>query len=169
MFIALAALATGAALLATAAAQFVLAAARVALLRRLSGVAVGVVVVGFGTSLPELLVSALAARRGEAAVALGNVVGSDLANLSLLLGVGAVMVPLTVSSTVVRREIPLTVAATVALATVVLGPGVGTVTGAALLAAMVAAGSSVPPSWRWAPPSPNWSPWSSRLAGARPT
>ena len=87
------ALVGGVALLAFAADQFVLGAARVALVKNLSPVLVGIVIIGFGTSMPELLVSALAALRGSTEIAIGNIVGSNLANLSLLLGVGAVMVP----------------------------------------------------------------------------
>jgi cation:H+ antiporter len=103
----------GLALLAYAADQFVLGSARVALLLRVAAVAVGVVVVGFGTSTPELVVSALAAAGGEPEVAVGNIVGSNLVNLTLLLGVGALLVPLAVASRVVRREAPLAVVAMV--------------------------------------------------------
>ncbi|MGF1599409.1 MAG: sodium:calcium antiporter [Acidimicrobiales bacterium] len=129
----------GLALLAYAADQFVLGAARLALLTRVPPLVVGVVVVGFGTSAPEMLVSALAASRGEPEVALGNVIGSDLANLSLLLGVGAIIVPLTVDSRTVRREAVLALMAAVGLAVAVQGGGISTLEGAILMAAMVVA------------------------------
>lgn len=115
MFGAIASVGLGIGLLAYAADQFVIGAARIAILRRISPLAVGVVIVGFGTSSPELLVSVLAAAAGDAPVAIGNIVGSNIANLTLLLGVGAVILPLSVSSTTVRREAPLTVIATVVL------------------------------------------------------
>lgn len=114
-------LVAGLAVLAWAADQFVVGAARLARRLQVPAVVVGVVVVGFGTSLPEALVSALAAGRGEVAVAVGNIVGSNIANLSLLLGVGALIAPLAVGSGVVRREIPLVIAATAALAVAVQG------------------------------------------------
>jgi cation:H+ antiporter len=127
----------GLVLLAYAADQFVLGAARVALLLRIAPVVVGVVVVGFGTSAPELLVSALAAAGGQAEVAVGNVVGSNLANLTLLLGIGALLLPLAVASGVVRREAPLAVAAMVVFGVLVQG-GFTRIEGLLLLAAMAA-------------------------------
>lgn len=100
--------------LAWAADQFVVGAARVALIRDVPALVVGVVIVGFGTSTPELLVSGLAVLDDNPAVAIGNVVGSNLANLTLLLGVGALLVPLSVESRTVRLEAPLVLASTVA-------------------------------------------------------
>ncbi|MEZ5294908.1 MAG: sodium:calcium antiporter [Ilumatobacteraceae bacterium] len=97
---------------------------------------VGVVIVGFGTSAPELLVSALAVLDDNTAVAVGNVVGSNLANLTLLLGIGAVVVALTVESRTVRLEAPLVVAATVAFAVAVQG-GIQWWEGVLLLAGLV--------------------------------
>ena len=127
------ALVAGVVLLAYAADQFVLGAARVALIRRVPSLVVGVVVIGFGTSAPELLVSFLAALDGQVEIAVGNVVGSNIANLSMLLGLGALIVPLTVSSSTVRREAPLTVAAAVAFALAVQGGGIAAWQGVALL------------------------------------
>ena len=127
------ALVGGVALLAFAADQFVLGAARVALVKNLSPVLVGIVIIGFGTSMPELLVSALAALRGSTEIAIGNIVGSNLANLSLLLGVGAVMVPLAVASRTVRREGLLTVGAVAAFALAVQGGGISRLEGCGLL------------------------------------
>ena len=104
MFLAILALLAGIAVLAWSADQFVLGAARVALVKNVPTLVVGVVIVGFGTSAPELLVSALATLGDEPAVAVGNVIGSNIANLSLLLGLGALLVPLTVDSRTVKRE-----------------------------------------------------------------
>jgi cation:H+ antiporter len=69
---------------------------------------------GFGTSTPEMLVSGLAAASGAPDVGAGNVVGSNLANLTLVLGAAALVAPLTITSRVIRREVPFTVAASVA-------------------------------------------------------
>ena len=133
MVVTLLALAGGIVLLAFAADQFVLGAARVALIRRMPSLLVGVVIIGFGTSSPELLVSLLAAIDGQVEIAVGNVVGSNIANLSLLLGVGAVVVPLTVGSTTVRREAPIAVAAAIAFMLAVQGDGIATWEGVVLL------------------------------------
>lgn len=139
MLVALVAVVAGIALLAVAADQFVIGAARVALIKRVPSLVVGVVIVGFGTSAPELLVSGLAAAGDEPAVAVGNIVGSNIVNLSLLLGVGAILVPLSVSSRTVRREAPMVLFAVVAFGVAVQGGGIARWEGALLLAAMVAA------------------------------
>jgi cation:H+ antiporter len=84
-------------------------------------VVVGVVVIGFGTSTPELLVSGLAATAGSAQIGIGNIVGSNIANLSLVLGIAALVAPVGVHVRVVRREVPMTVLATVVFALAVQG------------------------------------------------
>lgn len=139
MALALGALVVGVVLLAWAADQFVLGAARLALLRGVAPIVVGVVIVGFGTSAPEMLVSAIAAGGGDRDVALGNIIGSNIANLTLLLGIGAMIVPLTVDSATVRREAVLVVAATAGFAVAVQGGGLGRVEGVLLAAAMIGA------------------------------
>jgi cation:H+ antiporter len=135
MTTAVGAVALGLALLAYAADQFVIGAARLARLRRISPLAVGVVIVGFGTSAPELVVSVLAAQAGDLPVAIGNIVGSNIANLTLLLGIGAVLFPLSVTSKTVRREAPLTVVATLLLGLALIS-GISVWEGVALLLAM---------------------------------
>lgn len=71
---------------------------------------VGLTVVGYGTSAPEMTVSVIAAFRGNSAIALGNVVGSNIANLGLILGVTALISPPSTDGTLIRREIPLLLA-----------------------------------------------------------
>ena len=137
MFIAVIAVLFGAGVLAVAADQFVIGAARVALIKQVPALVVGIVIVGFGTSAPELLVSVLAVVGDEPEVSIGNIVGSNIANLSLLLGIGAVLVPLAVDSRTVRREAMLVTAATVGFGIAVQGGGIGRVAGVGLLAAMV--------------------------------
>ncbi len=136
MLLAIAAIIGGIAILAWSADQFVLGASRVALIRQASPLVVGVVIIGFGTSAPELIVSAIAASTDEAEVAIGNIVGSNIANLSLLLGLGAVIVPLTVVSRTVRREAPLVLGAVVLFALAVQGGGINRVEGSILLLAL---------------------------------
>jgi len=94
-------------LLGRSGAVFVGSASRLALRLGVSSIVVGIVVIGFGTSAPELVVSAVAAFEGSADVGVGNVVGSNLSNLTLVLGIAAVAAPLRVSSSLLRREAPL--------------------------------------------------------------
>lgn len=68
---------------------------------------IGMLVIGFGTSAPELVVSALASSQGNPGLALGNAYGSNIANMGLILGLVALISPLTVHSGVVRRELPV--------------------------------------------------------------
>jgi cation:H+ antiporter len=96
--------AVGLVLLAKAADQFVLGAARIALVLRISAVVVGAVVVGFGTSAPEMLVSGVAAFQGDPEVGIGNVVGSNVANLTLVLGAAVLIIPIGIAGSVLRKE-----------------------------------------------------------------
>jgi cation:H+ antiporter len=75
---------------------------------------IGVVLIGFGTSAPETMVAVLSSLRGDPGVSLGDIAGSDIANLTLVLGAGAVVAPVTVGATVIRREAVLALTATVA-------------------------------------------------------
>ena len=77
---------------------------------------VGLVVVGFGTSMPELVVNAVSALNNETELAFGNVVGSNIANLALVLGVAALISPLTLQGSLVRRELPLLILVTTIIA-----------------------------------------------------
>lgn len=127
----------GLALLTFAADHLVLGASRMAARLRISPVVVGVVVIGLGTSAPEFLVSGVAAARGDTGIAVGNIVGSNILNLTLILGVAAVISVIGVSSTVIRREVRLAVVA-VATFAVVAWLGLTVVT-ALVLAGCVAA------------------------------
>jgi cation:H+ antiporter len=111
----------GLAVLTYAADQFVVGAARVATSLRLSTVVVGAVVIGFGTSAPELLVSGLASASGSVDLAVGNIVGSNVANLTLVLGIAALITPIAVRSPVLKREAPISLAAVLVFAWVVQG------------------------------------------------
>ncbi len=68
---------------------------------------IGLTVVAFGTSAPELLVSITAALRGASDIALGNVIGSNIANIGFILGLTGLVFPIAVHARVIRREIPL--------------------------------------------------------------
>ncbi len=99
---------------------------------------VGLTVVAFGTSAPELALNVVAATKGNDGLSFGNVVGSNIANVGLILGIAALYKPLYMSSSVVKRELPLMLAATALLYALIVTPidfgagltgiGAGTVT-----------------------------------------
>ena len=68
---------------------------------------IGMVIVGFGTSAPEMVVSALAASQGNPGIALGNAYGSNITNIALILGITALISPIAVHSQVLRKELPI--------------------------------------------------------------
>lgn len=76
---------------------------------------VGLTVVAFGTSAPELVVSLKAALLGTSSISLGNVIGSNIANIALILGVSAIIRPLAVHTKVITKEIPIMIGATILL------------------------------------------------------
>jgi len=81
-----------------------------------SSMVIGLTVVAFGTSAPELAVSVTAAGSGSGGIAFGNVVGSNIGNVALILGLTALFVPLKVDSQIVTREIPMMILASAAVA-----------------------------------------------------
>ena len=83
-------------------------------------IVVGLTVVSMGTSAPELVVCLVAALRGNPDLAMGNVMGSNLANIGLILGLTAMVRPLEVNGRVVKREIPVMIAVTLALFPLIL-------------------------------------------------
>jgi cation:H+ antiporter len=109
----------GLVLLAVAADHLVRGASRLATRLRISPVVVGVLVIGLGTSAPEFLVSGVAAARGDMGIAVGNIVGSNILNVTLILGIAALVGAIGVSSTVIRREVRLSVIAVAVFALLV--------------------------------------------------
>ncbi|SHF55076.1 cation:H+ antiporter [Modicisalibacter ilicicola DSM 19980] len=107
MLLATAAIVAGLILLVWSADKFVDGAAVTARHLGVSTLLIGMLVIGFGTSAPELMVSALAAGQGNPGLALGNGYGSNIANIGLILGAVALLSPLTVHSQVVKQELPL--------------------------------------------------------------
>ena len=87
--------------------KFVDGASAVAHRFEVSPIVVGALIIGFGTSLPEMLVSGLAAAQGDADLGVGNVVGSNVANLTLVLGLAALITTIAAAREVTRRELPL--------------------------------------------------------------
>ena len=125
----------GLVVLSLAADQFVRGAARLAVVLRMAPIVVGAVVVGFGTSAPEMLVSALAAANGRLDIGVGNIIGSNVANISVVLGAASFVAVVPVSSSVVRRDAAVSVAAVVMFALLLQG-GLGRLEGVLLLAAL---------------------------------
>jgi cation:H+ antiporter len=107
MGMAILALISGLALLVWSADRFVEGSASAARHFGMPPLLIGMVIVGFGTSAPEMVVSALAAFEGSPGIALGNAYGSNIANIALILGVTALINPIMVHSTVLRKELPI--------------------------------------------------------------
>jgi cation:H+ antiporter len=107
MFEAVAFLIIGLILLVYSADKFILGAATTATYLGVSSMVVGLIVIGFGTSAPEMVISAIAAMQGNSGLALGNAVGSNITNIALVLGVGIVVSPLLICSNTVKREMPI--------------------------------------------------------------
>jgi len=78
----------------------------------LSTLVIGLTVVAFGTSAPELAVNLQAALLGSGGVSFGNIIGSNIANIGLILGIAALVSPLVIRPTIVRREVPMMLLAT---------------------------------------------------------
>ena len=98
---------------------------------------IGLTVVGFGTSTPELVTSLQAAFAGSPGIAVGNVVGSNIANIFLILGIAALLMPFAVERTAFRRDGSVLVAATLACAAIVLTGALSRPAGLALLLGLV--------------------------------
>lgn len=112
MLLALLALISGLVILVLSAYHFVAGAAACARHFGMSPLLIGMVVVGFGTSAPEMAVSILAAYGGNPGIALGNAYGSNIVNIALILGLTALVRPVSVPKQVLRRELPILLAVT---------------------------------------------------------
>lgn len=119
--------------------RFVESAVRLARTLGISIVLIGALIVGLGTSLPELLVSAIAAVDGKVDVAMANVTGSNVANVTLVLGAAALVSPIMSRTLILRREGVLMFLAVGALAGVLWDGAVSRVEGIGLIAGMVIA------------------------------
>ena len=104
----------------------------------LTPLVVGLTVVAFGTSMPELVVSLGAALGGRDAIAVGNVVGSNLCNVALILGLSALLSPIRAHAQLLRFDVPLMIATCGLLLVLLLDGGLGRLEGAGLAAGLVA-------------------------------
>ena len=104
----------------------------------ISSLAIGLTVVAFGTSAPELVVSLDAALSGANDISVGNVVGSNIANVTLILGLAALLRPCAVQARIVNIDAPIVIASSVALIAILANGSASRVEGALLLLALAA-------------------------------
>lgn len=137
----------------------------------LSPIVIGLTIVGFGTSAPELLVSVQAALAGQPAIAIGNVLGSNIANILLILGISAVIAPLVIPFAKLRRDIGFMLAATAAIWVMLLDGQVTRLEGALLIAGLVAflvtafMSGKIEPTEAGEGDMPQWKAWAYTLGG----
>lgn len=103
-----------------------------------SPILVGLTVVAVGTSAPEMCVSLIAAIRGNSAVAVGNAIGSNIANIGLVLGITAIVAPVSVESSLFRREFPIVFMVTILVGVLIHDGYLGRIDGGILAFCMVA-------------------------------
>ena len=123
MFLAIAAVLVGIIILVFSADKFVEGAAVTAKYFGLPPLLIGMLVIGFGSSMPEMVISFLSAYEGNPGLALGNAIGSNISNIALILGVTAVISPIAVASTVIHRELPLMLVVTALAASLIYFDG----------------------------------------------
>lgn len=123
----------GFALLVWGADRFVTGAAATARNLGVSPLIIGLTIVAFGTSAPEMLVSAMAAWAGNPGIAVGNALGSNITNIGLVLGITALLTPLAVRSETLRREFPILFAVTTLTLILLLDGELGRLDGVILL------------------------------------
>jgi cation:H+ antiporter len=99
---------------------------------------IGMIIIGFGTSAPEMVVSALASWQGNPGIALGNAYGSNITNIALIIGITALINPIAVHSQVLRKELPLLIAVTLFAAWQLWDGNLSRLDGMALLGAFAA-------------------------------
>lgn len=120
-------------LLVAGAEGFVRGAARLAAVIGLSPLVIGLTVVSYGTSAPELAVSLRASLLGQSEIALGNVIGSNIFNILMTLGIASLIVPLTVAQQLIRLDVPIMIGVTGLMLMFAMDGELGRVDGAILL------------------------------------
>lgn len=113
-------------------------ASKLALRLGTSALAVGLTVVSLATSMPELVTALIAAARGNPDLAVGNIVGSNLANIGLILGIAALLYPISINNRLVIKEMPILIFATLLFTVVSMGGVIDRKEGLLLLVGMVA-------------------------------
>ena len=103
-----------------------------------SPIVIGLTVVAFGTSAPELVVSVISSIANKSMIAVGNVVGSNICNIALVLGLSAFLMPLTADRSVIRRDIPLMLVISIYLLLLSMNSTISRIEGASLFAGVIA-------------------------------
>ena len=117
--------------------RFIIGAAATARNLNISPLMIGLTIVGFGTSAPEMLVSSIAAINESPGLAIGNALGSNIANITLVLGMAALIKPLDVHSRILKKELPLLMMATVLLLMLLQDGQLGRTDGVILLSSLL--------------------------------
>jgi cation:H+ antiporter len=117
--------------------RFVTGAAAIANNFGIAPLLIGLTIVGFGTSAPEILVSGMAALQGNPGLAIGNALGSNIANIGLALGITALIAPLSVSSSTLKREYPMLLAICLVALLLMLDGELSRIDGVILLTGLV--------------------------------
>ncbi|MCC5925943.1 MAG: calcium/sodium antiporter [Bacteroidetes bacterium] len=138
MILTLIQLIAGFALLTYGAARLVDGSSALALKAGLTPLVVGITVVAFGTSAPELVVSIRATIAGNSEIAIGNVIGSNIANIALILGVTAVIRPMMIHASLLKVDIPLMMGITFLASVFIINEVIGRLEGAILFAGLIA-------------------------------
>lgn len=128
----------GFALLTYGASRLVDGSSALALKAGLTPLVVGITVVAFGTSAPELVVSIRATIAGNSEIAIGNVIGSNIANIALILGVTAVLRPMLIHKSLLRVDIPLMMAITFVASVFIIDDTIGRIEGFILFSGLIA-------------------------------
>ena len=137
----------------------------------LSPIVIGLTIVGFGTSAPEMLVSVQAAMAGQPAIAIGNVLGSNIANILLILGISAVIAPLVIPFAKLRRDIGFMLAASAAIWVMLLDGKVTRPEGMVLIAGLLVflaiafRSGKIEPTEASEGDMPQWKAWAYTLGG----
>lgn len=105
---------------------------------KVSPLVIGVVIIGFGTSSPEIIVSIMASLEGNPGIAIGNAVGSNITNIGLVLGITALLAPIMVKSSVLKRELPILLIVTALGMVLLLNHTLGVIDGLILITALAA-------------------------------
>lgn len=113
-------------------------ASRLAARMKVSPAVIGLTVVAFGTSLPELVVSLVANSTGDSAIAIGNIVGSNIANIGLILALAAILSKVQVDRYMIRREMPLLMAASIVVIALSWNGTIGLIEGIILTLCLIA-------------------------------
>ena len=125
-------------LLAWSADRFVCGASAIAWNLNISPLIIGLTIVSLGTSAPEIIVSGMAAWQGNSGLAVGNALGSNIFNTALIVGLTALIMPLAVHSSIVRREMPVLLLVMVFVLLLLLDGSLGRKDGILLMAGMIA-------------------------------